>query len=237
MALESFNNEQQATSVRGGKRSSQISENLRRQIILGLLIPNESLRELDLAQHFKSSQSTVREALLVLQDEGLVNRIPHRGTHVSECLAEDMVELLHLRHDIETRGILRGIERYDRLTHRALTDLVDQMVAAARSEDEYALSQLDCQFHMRIYEDAGLTGVQPVLRRCIVHNHRYKILKSERGRSLLFAAERHIPILEALESGDVNKAVAALSHHINTIVDFGPHLLDPSKIKRVHDEI
>lgn len=235
MALESFNNEPKSTTVRGGKRSSQISENLRRQIILGLLVPNESLRELDLAQHFNSSQSTIREALLVLQQEGLVNRIAHRGTHVSECLTEDMVELLHLRHDIETRGIVRGIERYDRLTHRALTDLVDQMVDAAKNDDEYALSQLDCLFHLRIYEDAGLSSVQPVLQRCLVHNHRYKISKSERSRSLLFTAERHIPILKALDSGDVTKAVAALSQHINTIVDFGPHIFEPSKISGVHD--
>ncbi|MGR3660158.1 MAG: GntR family transcriptional regulator [Paracoccaceae bacterium] len=230
MALESFNNEQKFTTVRGGKRSNQISENLRRQIILGLLVPNESLLELELAQHFRVSQSTIREALLVLQEEGLVIRIAHRGTHVAECQIEDMVELLHLRHDIETRGIVRGIERYDRLTHRALTDLVSQMIDAAKDDDEYALSQLDCQFHMRIYEEAGLPSVQPVLRRCLVHNHRYKIQKSERSRSLLFTAERHIPILEALDSGDLSKAVAALSQHINTIVDLGPNILNPSEI-------
>lgn len=230
MALESFNNEQKVVPVRSGKRSSQISEDLRRQIILGSLVPNESLRELDLAQQFGASQSTIREALLVLQQEGLVVRIAHRGTHVAECQKEDMVELLRLRHDIETRGIVRGIERYGRVTHRALTELVEQMVDAAKNSDEYALSQLDCQFHLRIYEDAGLPCVQPVLRRCLVHNHRYKILKSESSQSLQFAAERHIPILEALDTGDVATAVTALSHHINTIVDFGPNIINSTEI-------
>ena len=230
MALESFNNARPLPSIRRQKRSSQISEELRRQIILGLLVPDESLRELDLAQNFGSSQSTIREALLVLQEEGLVVRVAHRGTHVAGCQTEDMVELLRLRHNIETRGIVRGIERYDRVTHRALIDLVDQMNGAAKNNDEYALSQLDYQFHMRIYVNAGLPSVLPVLRRCIVHNHRYKILESERSRSLQFTAERHVPILAALDSGDVAKAVAALSHHVNTIVDFGPHILDPSEI-------
>lgn len=225
MAVESFNNEPKASPARGGKRSVRISENLRREIMLGLLPPHEALLELELAHRFTSSQSTVREALLLLQEEGLVIRVPHRGTHVAECRLEDMLELLRLRHDIETRGIVKVIERYGRLTHNALTALVEQMIATAKKGDEYALSQLDSQFHMRVYEDAGLPSVQPVLHRCLVHNHRYKILNSEPNRSLTFTAERHIPILDALESGDVTKAVEALSHHIKTIVDFGPNIL------------
>lgn len=229
MAVESFNTQGKITLVGSGKRSNKISEYLRRQIILGLLVPNEALLELDLAHQFGASQSTIREALLVLQEEGLVIRVPHRGTHVAECNADDMVELLSLRHDIETRGILRGIQNYGRIAQRALTDLVDQMIDAAKADDEYALSQLDCQFHIRIYDEANLPSVQPMLRRCLVHNHRYKIQKSDRSRSLLFAAERHIPILEALESGSADKAVAALSHHINTIVDFGPSIVQTSE--------
>lgn len=225
MAVESFNNEPKAPPARGGKRSIRISENLRREIMLGLLLPHDSLLELELAHRFTSSQSTVREALLVLQEEGLVIRVPHRGTHVAECRLEDMIELLRLRHDIEIRGIVRVVERYGRLTHNALTRLVEQMIVAAKDGDEYGLSQLDSQFHMRVYEDADLPSVQPVLHRCLVHNHRYKILNSEPDRSLTYTAERHIPILEALESGDVTKAVEALSHHIQTIVDFGPNIL------------
>ncbi len=227
MALESFKDAKDNAPVRGGKRSSLISENLRRQIILGMLTPNEALRELELAHYFGASQSTIREALLVLQQEGLIVRVAHRGSHVAECHSEDMIELVQLRHDIETRGVRRGIERFDRPTYQALSDLVDQMIRAARDDDEYALSQLDCRFHLRIYECAGLPSVQPVLQRCLVHNHRYKILNSERSRSLIFTAERHIPILEALKNGAVEVAVTALSHHINTIVDFGPNIIDP----------
>lgn len=225
MAVESFNNEPKSTPIRSGKRSLRISESLRREIMLGLLPPHEALLELELAHRFTCSQSTVREALLVLQEEGLVIRVPHRGTHVAECRREDMIELLHLRHDIETRGIIRVAERYGRLTHNALTNLTEQMIVAAKKDDEYMLSQLDSKFHMRLYQDAGLPSIQPILHRCLVHNHRYKILNSAQDRSLVFTAERHIPILDALESGDANKAVEALSNHIQTIVDFGPKIL------------
>lgn len=225
MAVEIFSEGANAPAARSGKRSVKIYENIRREIVLGHLPPRQVLLEMDLAHRFGSSQSTVREALLLLQEEGLIIRVPHRGTHVADCLKEDMIELTRLRHDIECRGIKRVIRQYSRITHRALTDIVDQMVDAAKKDDEYALSQFDRKFHMRIYEDAGLPSVQPILHRCIVHNHRYKILNSEPRQLLIVTAERHIPILDALDSGDIVKAVKALSHHIATIFDIGPNIL------------
>lgn len=225
MAVESFTPGPVAPPARGGKRSLRIFEDLRREIMLGLLPPREALLELDLAHRFSSSQSTVREALLRLREEGLVIRTPHRGTQVAECRMDDMIELLHLRHDIECRGLARAIQRYARLTRNALTGLVDQMTEAAKAGDEYGLSQLDCEFHMRIYQDADLPSIQPVLHRCLVHNHRYKILNTERRQSLTVIAERHIAVLDGLDSGDLDRAVKALSHHINTIVDIGPGIL------------
>ncbi|MFC1832505.1 GntR family transcriptional regulator [Thermodesulfobacteriota bacterium] len=230
MAEEIFSEGSNAPNARSGKRSVKIYEDIRREIVLGHLAPRQALLEMELAHRFGSSQSTVREALLLLQEEGLIIRVPHRGTHVADCLKEDMIELTLLRHDIECRGIKRVIQQYGRITHRALTNIVDEMVDAAKKDDEYTLSQFDRIFHMRIYEDAGLPSVQPILHRCIVHNHRYKILNSEPRQSLLVTAERHIPIHEALDSGDEAKAVKALSHHIATIFDIGPTILPGSLI-------
>ena len=225
MAVEIFSESVNTPALHSGKRSVKIYESIRREIVLGHLPPRQALLEMELAHRFGSSQSTVREALLLLQEEGLIIRVPHRGTHVADCLKEDMIELTRLRHDIECRGIKRVIQQYGRITQRALKEIVDQMVDAAKKDDEYALSQFDRKFHMRVYEDAGLPSVQPILHRCIIHNHRYKILNSEPRQSLIDTAERHIPILDALDSGDTAKSVKALSHHISTIFDIGPNIL------------
>ncbi len=64
---------------------------LKRDIMLGTLSAGTSLTELELAAHFQCSQGTVREALLQLQEEGLVLRQGHRGTQVSECTADEAV--------------------------------------------------------------------------------------------------------------------------------------------------
>jgi len=81
---------------------------------------------------------------------------------------------------------------------------------------------------LRIEEEAGLPRIEPMLLRCVIDNHRYKILNTKRQSSLLVTAERHIPIINALDSGDADKAVQALSLHITTIVDFGPSILPPA---------
>lgn len=233
MAIESFASLTSAPAQRPGKRSRLIYETLRREIVLGLQLPKESLLELELATRFDCSQSPVREALLRLQEEGLVERVANRGTLVADCSRDDMIELIHLRHDIECRGIKRVLERYSRVVYRDLVKLVEQMEQAAIDEDEYRLSVLDQQFHLRIYTEANLPSIIPMLKRCLVHNHRYKIINTDRQASLMVTAQRHEPIIDALESGDARSAIDALSLHVTTIVDIGPSILPVDSVLNV----
>ncbi|MDO6575166.1 GntR family transcriptional regulator, partial [Staphylococcus pasteuri_A] len=89
------------------------------------------------------SQGTVREALLLLQEEGLVHRQPHRGTTVSDCRAEDAEELIRLRHDIECRGVKRAIAREGGALVDRMAAHLKEMQAAADAGDEYLLSVHD----------------------------------------------------------------------------------------------
>ncbi len=232
MAVESFTPALPAPAgpPRVGRRSMVVYEQLQRDIVLGTLAPGTALLELELAERFGCSQGTVREALLLLQEEGLVVRIRHRGTHVSDSPRDDALELLHLRHDIECRAVPRVLAAYDARLRARLLGRVEAMRGAARADDEFLLSQHDRAFHLAIHEAAALPSVQPILLRCLIHNHRYKILTTSRtaaGRDLFETAERHVAIIQALDTGDPERAAAALSHHIATIVDFGPRLDRP----------
>lgn len=208
------------------RRSHAIFVELQREIVLGILAPKSALLELDLADRFECSQSTVREALLQLQEEGLVTRLPHRATHVADCLGADARELLRIRHDIECRGVVRALERLDPQVRAGLDEDIEAMRAAAIEGDEYRLSVFDRQFHLRLFGAADLPSVQPILGRCLIHNHRYKILNSQPNRALMETAERHLAITAALDAGSVERVQGALSHHISTIVDFGPSIIN-----------
>ncbi|MCX2721385.1 GntR family transcriptional regulator [Roseibium salinum] len=232
MAAESFDNQKSGKTGRtrpqmrrAVKRSHLIFEEIQKDIMLGHLPPGGAILELELADRFECSQSTIREALMFLQTDGLVERLSHRGTFVADSRIEDARELILIRHDIECRGVVRVLNRFGPLLRKELETDLNGMRAAARDGDEYQLSLHDRSFHLNLYNAADMPTVRPILRRCLIHNHRYKILNSEPSRGLLDTAERHVAILDALAAGDEERAVAALSHHITTIVDFGPSIL------------
>jgi DNA-binding GntR family transcriptional regulator len=197
---------------------------LKRDIMLGTLAPGTGLTELELAAHFQCSQGTVREALLQLQEEGLVRRQGHRGTQVSECTEDEAIEMFRLRQQIEGSGMARVMRAPSRTLVKELNVLLEKMLVAAGAGDELELASFDRDFHRRIFEDANLPALDPILHRCLVHNHRFKISRSPMARDLEATALRHRSIIDAIEGGDARRATAAMHHHIATIVDFGPEV-------------
>lgn len=203
-------------------RSAAAFDALKRDIMLGVLPAGAALTELDLAAQFSCSQGTVREALLQLQEEGLVRRQGHRGTQVSVCTEAEAVEMFRVRQQIECNGIIRTLQTPSRMLVGDLKVLFAKMLEAASAGDELELASFDRDFHRRIFLDAQLPALDPILHRCLVHNHRFKISRSTTPRDLTATAKRHSVIIEAIEGGDVGRASEALRHHIATIVDLGP---------------
>jgi DNA-binding GntR family transcriptional regulator len=210
-------------------KSGEVFDALKREIMLGELSAGEPLVELELAARFGCSQGPVREALLQLQEEGLVIRQGHRGTRVADCTADEAVEMFRLRQSIECRGVVRALQHPSRTLVADLRELVNAMEGAARSSDEYRLAEFDRDFHRRLLRDANLPALDPILHRCLVHNHRFKISRSDPHRDLVATARRHIAIVDAVERGDASAASHALAHHIATIVDLGPEVFATEK--------
>lgn len=203
-------------------RSAAVFDVLKRDIMLGRLPAGANLTELELAAFFKCSQGPVREALLQLQEEGLVLRQGHRGTQVSLCTPDEAVEMFRLRNSIECNAILRVMARDTALLVEDLKRMLDDMLEAADKDDEYLLAAIDRDFHRRIFMNADLPALEPILHRCLVHNHRFKISQSSANRDLRGTALRHCSIIEAIEMSNTQAAQTALRHHIATIVEFGP---------------
>ncbi len=103
-----------------------------------------------------------------------------------------------------------------------LKGMLEGMLQAADEEDEYRLAAIDRDFHRRIFDEADLPALNPILHRCLVHNHRFKISQSGNARDLRGTALRHCSIIDAIEAADTEAAMVAMRHHIATIVDFGP---------------
>lgn len=206
------------------RASDVVYTTLKRRILLNTLKPEALLTELGVAQEFGCSQGTVREALLRLQEDGLVLRAGHRGTTVTPLDADVAAEMLALRRQIEVRAAAQAFahatpEAIDGL--RRTQALMDE---AAAADDAYGLMLLDTEFHMQIFKLSGFRALEQILLRCILHSHRQKLWEPRHRRRPAETAGRHRQIIAAFERDGATLALA-LGQHIDTIVDIAPESL------------
>ena len=207
-------------------KRQMIQETLQRLIVIGRLGPGTPLVETQLAAEFGSSQAPVREALMKLQEAGLVVRNGYRGTVVATTSMDEAREMVAVRRRLETTGVRRAVARFDRGMRDRLADLIADMEAAAGAEDLFALTELDRAFHMAIFERAELPSLEPILTRCFLHVHRAALASPARARPMLQSARWHWTIVEALDSGCPDRAAAALADHINNVIEGMPPVED-----------
>ncbi len=192
---------------------------VKRRIVLNELRPGMILTELGLASDLDCSQGPVREALMRLQEEGLVLRNGHRGTVVTPLNPEEAEEILALRRRIEVRAAPKAAQRVDARALQRLAQFNARMAEAAAAGDEYALIEFDTAFHLEIFRLAELRALEQILVRCILHSHRQKLWEPRHRRPLLETAARHDTLYDRLAARDGDGLAAALGEHIDTIVE------------------
>lgn len=199
-----------------------IQETLQRLIVIGRLAPGTPLVETQLAAEFGSSQAPVREALMKLQEAGLVVRNGYRGTVVATTSMDEAREMVAVRLRLETSGVRRAVARFDAAMRDRLAGVIADMEDAAERGDLFALTEGDRAFHLAIFELADLPSLEPILTRCFLHVHRAALASPARARPMLQSARRHWSIVEALDGGNPDTAASVLAEHINNVIEGMP---------------
>lgn len=191
---------------------------LRHEILFGLRRPGEHLTEQALAADLGCSQGTVREALMRLADEGLVERRGYRGTVVTETTLEEAAEMVRIRLSIERRVARRlATGGLDAPARREIDALLDAMDAAHARGDLSRCSDLDRAFHVALCRHAGLTLLCPVLGRAALHMHRFTLGGVELPRSFREEAgvgAEHRALVEAIVAAEPDAAARAAAEHV-----------------------
>jgi DNA-binding GntR family transcriptional regulator len=188
------------------------SDAVRAMILGGELAPGERLVEQRLTERLGISRPPVREALKELQHEGLVVQHPRRGVVVRELTRHDVYELVTLRDDLEALALRLALplpdpDRLDPV-RRALGELEDAGSGAALVELGYAfhLAVVALARHERLV--ATYRSLQLQLQLCMSLNVASRPSESPAGN-----AARHRVLLDVLEGGDPEAAVAAFAAH------------------------
>lgn len=207
-----------AAPVAAPRKGEEVYAWLRKQIILSAIKDGQPIVELDVASTMGCSQGTVREALLRLQEEGLIVRQGYRGSVVSPISANEAQAFLSLRAQLESQAVMYSVPNLRAEHIDKLSGIVRAMERLAEDGDEYGVFELDQQFHITLFQAASMPALVPVLIRCSLYNHRNKISLVNSPRTLQETASRHWAIVSALETRDAAEVERVLRHHIQSVV-------------------
>ncbi|MCL6600404.1 MAG: GntR family transcriptional regulator [Alicyclobacillus macrosporangiidus] len=195
--------------------SDRIFKALRLQIITGQLRPGDRIVELRVAESFGTSQAPVREALQRLDHEGLVETIPHTGTFVSHMSFGEIEQLFEMRRFIEIASGKVLLRRARDSDVAALRTAYENMRSAAQRGDLTELVTQDVEFHRLLIALADRKVFLRVwntmdgqIRRFISH------VSVKYFDEMITLAERHEPILEAIQTRHEDDLVRHLTEHL-----------------------
>ncbi|WP_417692505.1 GntR family transcriptional regulator [Roseibium sp.] len=199
------------------KKSRVVYQILKRRILLGDLTEESAITEQALAQSFSCSQGTIREALLTLQEDGLVDRRGYQGTYVTLTSPQEAVLLARLRLSLEFESVTaEGIANCTPQHMDRLRKLANAYIEARAREDVYACSEIDRALHMALFSLNKMPGLEPVLSRTLLLLHRHSLARL-RGRVEWKTLQKdpHGPILDALENRDLEQVRQRLIEHVS----------------------
>jgi DNA-binding GntR family transcriptional regulator len=128
---------------------------IREAILSGDLQPGERLRQNELAERLQVSATPVREALLELQKEGVLEHMPHKGTTVAQSTVEDIREACLIRGLVGGFAVELAVPNLDRDEIAHLEVLHEEMARLTDENNLDALAEPNREFHMTIYQAAG----------------------------------------------------------------------------------
>ncbi len=197
----------------------QSLDTLREAILSGELKPGQALTETDLARQLGVSRAPIREALRILNSEGLVETIPYHGTTVRRLTKTDIEEIYSMRILLETYAMEQVIQKCEPADLRRLRDIVDRMVNAGDAGDLIAVNAYDRDFHDALIEMSEHHLLHSMWLMVAMKVRQVMALVNRRNTDLTQIARKHLPLLEAMEAGDVAGAKTILSLHIATAGD------------------
>jgi DNA-binding GntR family transcriptional regulator len=197
---------------------------IRDAITSGEFAPNQRLVEAELSERFGAIRAAVRNALLHLASEGLVERIQNRGARVRAVSLEEAVEITEARMVLEGLCAAKAAERVTDADKAQLRELGTQMRLAVAEGDVLGYSDLNKQLHALIRDLSGQATARKVLERLRLQNVRHQFrLAMHPGRPAV-SLPQHLEIIEALCAADPEAAEAAVRKHLRSVIDALPEV-------------
>jgi DNA-binding GntR family transcriptional regulator len=199
--------------------TSQLIVRFRDRILAGTYAPGSALRQDTLATEFGTSKIPVREALVQLQSEGLVDIFPNRGFQVRPLATTELDEIFSLRLQIEPAAVARGARLAAPEDHVAARRALDELNDALAAEEFSASGHLNRAFHLRLLVPRRQPVAADILSRLHTLAQRYVQAHLRPEGRVKRAAREHAALLRAWSMGKSKEARTLTHSHIKSTRD------------------
>lgn len=194
----------------------QIAEEIKKMIFEGKLEQGEKITELQVSQSLGVSRTSVREAVLLLEQEGLLISEAYKDTRVTTISQEEVLEILiPMRLQIETFSLKKGFEAWEEDTKSQFKIILDDMKKATFYEDLSTFIELDIQLHGLIVKSSGLENVVRIWESIVNRIRLHFLHQNSRSGTMEKWLQEHEELVNVLVNGNsVDEAIEALKSHI-----------------------
>jgi len=212
-----------ASPRRGGRpraatAASRIYSDLRNELVSLQRRPGEAISEADIALSYGVSRTPVREAILKLSDEGLLEIFPQSGIFVSRIPLAALPEAIIIRKALETTTAQMAAEHATASQILNLHSILQRQREANAARDSDAFHQADEAFHATIADIAGYPGIWTLIQQVKVHVDRYRRLTLPQVGRIGRTITEHESILDAIEAHDPDAARSAMEFHLDRLL-------------------
>jgi DNA-binding GntR family transcriptional regulator len=202
--------------IDGDHAAASVHQHLRRLILEGAIPPETILPQVSLAARLGISRTPLREAIRMLQEEGLVVAEPQKRARVAPFDASDLEAIYVQRLTLEGLGVIISTPRLTAEERAELEELRDTMSVDRLTDDPEAWQTAHRRFHLLLVDRLGAHLLRAVVLN-MDSSERYRLLVARLGgqdRRWQNTVTEHAAIVDAVLAGDADKASELLSAHL-----------------------
>lgn len=197
--------------------SSAIGDRLRESILAGTYPSGSQLRQDALASTYGVSRIPVREALFQLEAEGLVKIVPHKGAVVSGLSLAEINDVFDLRALLEPRLLGASGPRLTGASFARIDAIQAAFVTAMKARDVARWGELNAEFHLALYVEAGLPRTLSVVQGLLQTSDRYTRVQMSSPAAMSRAEREHRELAELCRKGRFAAACELLARHVQAV--------------------
>ena len=210
---------------------------LRTDLITGHLTPGDQVVQETLADRYGVSRVPLREALRLLESEGVVTHEPHRGYFVTQLSTNDLDEVYRLRDILEAEAITAAVSHLSTSHIDEIASLMASAAEAADRGDIAALTEANRSFHFAIFEASAMPRLVRLLRQLWDATDLYRSLYFAQHSNRVRVGDEHEHILAGLRHRDAHAVIAMHTQHRENSASTVSALLNEQSVGEVRGEI